>query len=771
VLYRNTGLYSSMTIKFCAILCAVTIFSCEDATKENETNDDQHTSWRNHGGGPDQSRYVVQNEITESNVKDLEVEWFYPTGDKNSYQFNPIIVDSVMYVLARNNSLVALNATTGKEIWIHANLTGIARRGINYWESKDGKDKRLIFQMNNNLQAIDADTGKSILSFGNDGLVSLKEGLNRNPNMLSRVQSPNPGAIFEDLIILGSAPGEGYMSAPGYLRAYNVVTGKLAWTFHTVPQPGEYGYDTWPKDAYKYVGGVNSWGEITLDSKSGIAYIPLGSPTYDFYGADRIGSNLYGNSILALDARTGKRIWHYQMVHHDLWDYDATAAPQLMTVNIKGKEIEAVAVVPKHGFVFVFDRHTGESLWPIEERPVPPSKIEGEEAWPTQPFPTVFPPTSSISMTKDDLGEVFLSKEEREEWMLMIDSMETGLFTPLSDKNRTLVIPGANGGVEFGSTASNPEKGILYVIGINMPSTYERLRTEDEMIKLDEEAGERARSLGKNDSPLYQQNCAVCHGQDRSGQLGPSLIGIEQKYDFKQFHQLMVTGRGEMPSFAHIKDEEIKSLYDFITKLSSGNNSSVSNEIRSGPVVDSGGAPGGQIVVSSNTAHRYGAPYPKGVQVDHERLFLRGYGLELPYIIDPPWSEIMAYDINEGKLKWKRPLGNDLEANALGFQNTGVMRGFPNGMIISSNGLVFSTSKDGNVYAFDADTGKELWKSKLPTGTIGLPSMYNVNGRQYLVIPSATPVKFGRNTRLGSDDNDEKPDPQGGYVVYALPEN
>ncbi|OYX11825.1 MAG: quinoprotein glucose dehydrogenase, partial [Algoriphagus sp. 32-45-6] len=236
------------------------------------------------------------------------------------------------------------------------------RRGINYWESEDGTQQRLIFQMNGYLQAIDAVTGKSILTFGDQGKVDLREGLDRDPNSFARVQSGNPGAIFEDLIIMGSAPGEGYMSPPGYLRAYNVVTGDLVWTFHTVPKPGEYGYDTWPKDAYKYVGAINTWGEITVDEKSGIAYFPLGSPTYDYYGADRIGSNLFGNCLLALDARTGKRIWHYQTVHHDLWDYDMVSAPQLMEVTIDGKKIEAVAAIAKHGFVVVFDGRPSHSL-------------------------------------------------------------------------------------------------------------------------------------------------------------------------------------------------------------------------------------------------------------------------------------------------------------------------------------------------------------------------------------------------------------------------
>ncbi len=325
-------------------------------------SENTHTTWTDYGGGPDQSKYVALDEINKANVSELQVAWKYSTDDDRVYQWNPIVVDSIMYVLAKNNSLVALNAATGKEIWIHANLRGIAGRGINYWESKDRKDRRLLFQMNNYLQAIDALTGKSILSFGTNGLVDLKEGLGENSKTIARAQSGTPGKIFENLLLLGSAPGEGYVSTPGHCRAFDVVTGKLAWIFHTIPQPGEFGYDTWPKDAYKYIGGVNTWGEISVDEKRGIAYFPLGSPTYDYYGGDRIGSNLYGNSLLALDARSGKRVWHYQTVHHDLWDYDLSAAPQLITVNHKGKKIDAVAVAAKTGFLFVFDRGTGEPL-------------------------------------------------------------------------------------------------------------------------------------------------------------------------------------------------------------------------------------------------------------------------------------------------------------------------------------------------------------------------------------------------------------------------
>lgn len=753
----------------CLFLVIIWI-GCDTIADHNERSRyDQHRTWMDYGGGPDQSKYVVLDEITKDNVDQLEVAWFYPTGDKNVYQFNPIIVDSVMYVLAKNNSLVALDARSGEELWIHANLQGIARRGINYWESEDRDDQRLIFQMNNYLQAIDARTGKSILTFGKDGLVDLREGLGRDPNTISRAQSGTPGKIFENLILLGSSTGESYGSSPGYLRAYDVVTGELAWTFHTIPQPGEFGYDTWPKEAYKYAGGVNTWGEISIDAERGIAYFPLGSPTYDYYGADRIGSNLYGNCILALDARTGERIWHFQLVHHDLWDYDLTAAPQLVTVNHGGKDIDAVAVATKHGFLFAFNRITGEPLWPIEERPVPPSDVPGERAWATQPFPTVLPPHSRQGMNSGDVGSFFLSSKEQEAWKKKIDTMQTGFFTPLSHKKETVSLPGAVGGVNWGNTASNPDEGMVYVLTIDWPSFYDKLQTMEEIEKRQAEES----ALVDGGRNLYLNNCQACHGEDRAGLAGPSLLGLSDRVSFKNFKQVLAVGRGEMPAFSHIAEDEMQDLYKFLEGDSRrfGRSRPGDDEViqmPEGPVVASGGAPGSQEIRQVvGEGGRFGAPYPPGIEVPFQRFYLQGWGLSFPYLIKPPWSEIVAYDLNEGTIKWRRALGQDKEAAVEGGENTGVPRAQRNGMIVTSTGLVFSTAKDGNIYAFDADTGEELWAGALPTGTEGLPAMYTVDDRHYLVVTATTPLRWGRG---GGENLTDDQKGQGGYIVFALPQ-
>ncbi len=421
--------------------------------------------WWDYGGGPSSSHFVDLDQIKKSNVNQLEVAWFYPHGATG---FNPIVVDDVMYVLGRNGSaLIALDATTGKEIWIHDGLTGIITRGVNYWQSENGKDRRLMFSINSYLQAIDARTGKSIVTFGKNGIVDLREGLPRAEGTDRRVQSRTPGKVWKNLLILGSAAGEAWITPPGDIRAYDILTGQRVWQFHTVPQPGEFGYDTWPKNAYKYVGGANNWGEMSVDEDRGIVYVPTGSATYDFYGADRHGMNLFANCLLALDARTGKRLWHFQTVHHDLWDLDNVSAPQLVTVRHNGRRVDAVAHAGKTGLMYVFNRVTGEPLWPIEEKPVPKSDVPGEQAWPTQPFPTKPPAFAKMTFAIDDVNPWLLSPEQYETMLGRIaKARNEGPFTPPAFID-TVSMPGNQGGSNWGTTGANPKKGLVYVVNVN----------------------------------------------------------------------------------------------------------------------------------------------------------------------------------------------------------------------------------------------------------------------------------------------------------------
>jgi glucose dehydrogenase len=441
-------------------------------------------TWSEYLGGADSSQYTSLKQVNKATVKQLEVAWTYPAGMGNR-TFNPIVADGVMYLIAKNAStIVALDAATGKELWSHA-VTAPGRggaiapasptaRGINYWESKDKSDRRLLFAAGGYLTALDARTGEVIKSFGDNGLTDLKLGLDRDMTGVARsVQSGNPGRIFDHIIMMSLIPvniSDDYNATPGDIHAYDVRTGKLLWVFHSVPHPGEYGYESWPADAWKTQGGVHNWNEMTVDEKRGIAYIPFGTARYDFYGGNRKGNDLFGNSLVALDARTGKRLWHFQMVHHDLWDYDLPTAPKLLTVKHNGKSVDVVAQPTKFGFLYVFDRVTGEPLWPIEERPVPQSDVPGEWSSHTQPFPTKPPPFARQSFTEKDINP-FLSEEDKAKVRAVLQTYRNeGLFTPPSLRG-TIEMPGNNGGANWGSSGVNPGKGMIYIVSKELPMT------------------------------------------------------------------------------------------------------------------------------------------------------------------------------------------------------------------------------------------------------------------------------------------------------------
>src|SRR5258706_1637240 len=716
---------------------------------------DQHKVWKDYGGGPDQSKYVDLKQITKSNVNQLEVAFVYPTTDNVGYRFNPIIVDNVMYVLAKNNSLVAIDATTGKEIWIHANLRGIIQRGVNFWQSKDKKQKRLIIFLNNTMQAIDANTGKSVLKFGKNGYTDMREGLDRDPATIGRGTSTSPGHIFEDLIIVGSAPGENPFSGPGHLRAYSVITGKLVWVFHTIPLPGEFGYNTWPKDAYKYVGGTNTWGDISVDEKRGIAYFPLGSPTYDYDGADRHGSNLFGNCLLALNARTGKRLWHFQTVHHDLWDYDLATAPQLITVTHNDKRVDAVAQASKNGFLYVFNRVTGQPLWPIEERPVPKSDMPDEEAWSTQPFPTVVPPFNRQIVTVEDLNPYF-TPEEKEKWTKRVQAAKAGLYQPLSDKYETIATPGAVGGANYGNSASDPDKGIVYIQTQELSDFYS-LKLRGPAIQRG--GGSLSADRMERAQKIYVQSCQTCHGADKNGikGLGTDLLNLATRVNAEDFKTIIKTGKGRMAPLPHLEDSQIVDLYAYLAPRQGGRGGQNANDTvkPSGPVVASGGVPVAPTGPRKNLDYPEGYTGPKALYVESNN-----WGVGVSNLLSPPWSLIVAYDLNKGTIKWKIPLGNDDKIP--GSKNLSIPNGSQGkGMVVTSTGLLFSTALDGRVYAYDADDGKILWVGELGRGNPGgIPAMYEAGGRQYLVVCSVGGL---------IDKTKKESDVPKGYIVYALP--
>ena len=434
-------------------------------------------TWGQYLGGADSSQYSALDQINKRNVARLEVAWTYSTGDARSYRFNPIVVDGTMYVLARNNSIVALDPVTGREKWPHRNEGAVTDRGINYWESADGSDRRLLYLNAGTLTAIDARTGNIIASFGDNGRVDVRTGLHRDVSRIRPLQTNNPGRIYQNLMIVSlPAGGASYLASPGDTHAYDVRSGKLEWVFHTVPEKGEFGADTWPEAALETGSGVHNWAELTLDEARGIVYIPTGTARYDFYGGNRAGANLFANSIVALDAKTGKRMWHFQAVHHDLWDYDLATSPKLLTVKHDGRDVDVVAQASKHGFVFVFDRVTGQPLWPIEERPVPQSDVPGEQTSPTQPFPTLPPPFARQSFTERDVNPYLPPEVQTKVRDSLRASVNKGLFTPPSLQG-SVQIPGNSGGANWGLSAVDPTKGTMYVVSKEQPALLTRAAT------------------------------------------------------------------------------------------------------------------------------------------------------------------------------------------------------------------------------------------------------------------------------------------------------
>lgn len=710
-----------------------------------------YTTWSTYLGSEDSSHYTALKQINRSNVTQLQVAWTYPTGDQATYTFNPLIVGHMMYVIAKNFSVVALDAATGREIWVHPTRPpdappikagdggwGLKHRGINYWQNKSGSDRRLILPVDQQLKELDASTGQLIKSFGKDGVVNLAEGLGRDPASIPQIEFDTPGRIFENLLIVGSATGEEYWSPPGDIRAYDVRTGEMVWIFHTVPHPGEPGYETWPKQAWKYVGGTNCWGEMSLDKQRGIIYIPTGAPTYDFYGADRLGNNLFSDSVLALNARTGKLIWYYQLVHHDLWDYDATAAPQLLTVRHNGRKVPVVAEASKQGFLYVFNRVTGEPLWPIVERPVPKSDMPGEMASLTQPFPVEPPPFARQKFTAADLDPYVLTPEQRASWKQRIETaVNQGMFTPpgLTD---TVQMPGNLGGANWGSTAADPKNATMYVVSMDIPAILRDEPTLPELLKKTDERKHPgvkipAGTLADQGMAVYQQNCQRCHGPDRAGAPPaiPSLVDAAAHFGDATIKAVVKNGAGNMPPFPGLNDAALNALLAYLSNQTAG---------PVNPPIETGSGP---------------PPYPEGSGAPSVR-YWSGYGTE-PTIIAPPWSTLTAYDLNRGDIKWQVPLGKAPQAASEGAEDTGVMapRGGP---VLTGSGLIFyATGHEAKLRAYDEATGKVLWTADLPAGSHAVPAVYQEGGREYIVVcaaadkwPATEPV-------------------QKAYIAFALP--
>lgn len=698
------------------------------------------SSWADYLGGADSAHYSPLKQVNTKNVSNLQVAWTYETGDEASYTFCPLVVDNIAYVAAKGGALVALDAATGKELWEHkfpsgGRFGGIGgQRGANYWESKDRSDRRILVTSSGGLFAINALTGETVDSFADHGRLDLKMGIDRTGVPLG---SRTPGRIFENILILGSATGEGYLAPPGDIRAFDVVTGKLLWVFHTVPRPGEFGYDTWPKNAYEYMGGVDVWGEFTVDTKRGIVYMPTASAKYELYGGDRPGNNLYADCILALDIRTGKLLWYFQTVHHDLWDCDPDAAPQLATVRHDGKMVDVVAVASKNGFLYVFDRVTGKPLWPIEERPVPQSDVPGEVTSKTQPFPTVVPPFSRQGMTVKDMYTLFMTDEEKVWWKSRLTNARTGLFTPpaLGD---TILMPSVNGGALFFGTGADPTNGTVYVLGKDMPSIIKLVPAGEStasnsggLIPDRPRGGRGARGpitaavAERRGRTVYDQNCQMCHGPDLKGDRGPQIDNAASKLGPDALKVVITKGKGAMPPIAAVPPVLLDDLVAFLTKPDAA-------------------PPGSGAPLMAGGAGRGEPPYPEGVTPPPSR-YKTGYGNE-PYVITPPWSQITAYDLNTGKIKWQTPYGDLPEAGP-----SDKLRGnvYPkSGPVFTAGGLVLFAGNDSKLYALDKETGKLLTTKDLPNESLGVPAVYEVNGKEYILVAASGGNGFPAGGRM-----------------------
>jgi quinoprotein glucose dehydrogenase len=682
----------SWSIAACILLCAPTLLSAQG----------RRVDWPVYGGNSDNTHYSTLGQITPANVSQLQVAWTYETRDEfpgSEMQANPIVIDGVLYATSPKMRVFALDAATGRELWsFNPNVSNTPNSRIRHRGVVVTGD-RVLFNFRNKLWALDRQTGRPIRSFGVDGSVDLREGFDRP---VSTVSASSPGVVFENLLIMPSTVPEALPSSPGDIRAFDIKTGAIRWTFHTIPRPGEFGYDTWPRDAHLVAGGANAWSGVTLDRRRGIVFAATGSASFDFYGANRLGDNLFANTLLALDARTGKRLWHFQAIKHDLWDWDFPAAPTLVTVRRDGRSIDAVAQITKTGYVYVFERVTGKPLFPIEYRKVAASTLDGERAAETQPYPVKPPPFTRQTLTEEMLTT--RTPEARAAALALFRKYKSGMYEP-PHLDGNIIFPGVDGGGEWGGPAFDPETGLLYVNSNEMPW----------LIKL----------VPRSDKSLYASNCASCHGDDLKGSpAAPSLLDIATRRSRAELREVIRQGTGRMPAYAGALDSNsVNALVNFLLT-------------------------GQDVADTASKRPTYLKYRNTGLTI---WLDPDGYPP-----ITPPWGTLNAVDLNKGEIRWTVPFGEYPKLAAQGLTNTGSDN--YGGPVVTANGLLFiaATTYDNKFRVFDKRTGKLLWETVLPAAGNATPSLYMVNGRQYVVIA------------CGGGKNDA---PSGGtYVAFALPE-
>lgn len=720
--------------KFATGILIIGIYFCIEGCKSNT---EKYTSWPSYGGSSERIRYSSLTQIDTNNVAQLQVAWTYSSGDVDTahhsqIQCNPIIVDGILYGTSPQMKLFAVDASTGVQKWLFdpnsktsfdndrsAFHTMINIRGVTYW-SDSNADKRIFYTAGSHTFAIDAITGKPISTFGNNGSIDLSEGLGRNVNDLL-LANTSPGIIFKDLLILGTRVDEAPPSAPGHIRAYDVRTGKQQWIFHTIPYPGEFGYETWEDSTnYKNIGGANVWSGFSLDEKRGILFAPTGSAAYDFYGGKRKGSNLFANCLIAIDANSGKRIWHFQFVHHDLWDKDLPTPPALITITKEGKQIDAVAQPTKSGMIFIFERETGKPIYDVDEIPVDTvSDLTGEKVWPTQPIVTKPAPFVRQTITANDLNPYLPDSSFTKIKKTIEGSRYGNMFAP-PGKKPLIVLPGYDGGAEWGGPAFDPQTGILYVNANEMAWVMEMV--ENKRTKPGKEnylqAGQR----------IYNQYCMTCHGADRKGTgNNPSLLNIEMKYSQENFFALVNSGRRMMPSFKQFNEEEKQAIASFVLEQKKNHQKEF--------------IPVAHPIDSINSMPYTMTGYNK---------FLSPEGYPA---ISPPWGTLNAINLSTGELVWKIPLGEYEALKVKGIPATGTEN--YGGPVVTAGGIVFiAAARDGKLRAFNKFSGKLLWEYNLPAPGFATPSVYELNGKQYIVIACG-------GGKLGTKSSDQ-------YVAFAL---
>ena len=705
----------------------VLIMSCADSSS--------HDSWKVYGGNKENNHFSSLKQITKDNVSKLQKAWLFSSGDADKFtqiQANPIIIDSILYGVSPKLKLLALNAKTGKLIWsfdpyhiVQSLNVGVGYfsmnvcRGATFFD--DGLDGRIFYAAGSSLFCVNAKNGNLIPTFGQGGSIDLHNDLGRNVESLY-VAMTSPGIIYEDVIIIGTRVDEGAASAPGHIRAYDVNTGAMRWIFHTIPQPGEVGYDSWEDpEAWKHVGGANAWAGFSMDEKRGIVYAPIGSASYDFYGGKRKGDNLFANSILALDAATGKRIWHYQTVHHDLWDRDLPTAPVLVTVNKDGQIIDALAQVTKSGFVFLLDRVTGVPIVPIPEVEVPyQSLLIGEETSPTQPIPVYPKPFARQQLTENDLNSLVPETSQKIIKETFNQIHKEHLFYPPSVEG-TLIFPGLDGGGEWGGAAYNPNTGLLFINPSEMPwivTMVEKDIEERNEMETNYTSGKRA----------YKNNCMACHGLNLEGTGNfPSIANVQSKFSEDSLINLLKFGRRMMPTFNHLSESVKKALVSYVLELSSKDDPYLGTDIPLNTYWE--------MPYTSTGYNKFLTP--------------EGYPA-----INPPWGTLNAINLSTGEIQWKITYGETPEFEVKGIHTGSESYGGP---AITENGLLFiAGTKDKKFRAYNQDTGELLWETELPFPGFATPSIYQVDGKQFVVIACG-------GGKLGAESGDT-------YVAFSLPD-